>query len=115
MAIKSANVIARVDPKVKKEAEQIMSDLGLPVSTVINALYRQIIINKAIPFELKKEPIFADELTDEELANLLLERLEEYKREGGIPAEEVFERLNQRFNEDKKLYGKVYQKSKWWY
>lgn len=111
MAIKSANVIARVDPKVKKEAEQIMSDLGLPVSTVINALYRQIIINKAIPFELKKEPIFADELTDEELANLLLERLEEYKREGGIPAEEVFERLEKNLDEKRKLLSGYPQKS----
>ena len=112
MAIKSANVIARVNPEIKKEAEQIMSDLGLPVSVVINALYRQIIINKKIPFEIKKEPIFEDELTKEELYKILLDRLESYKKEGGIPAEEVFESFNKRFNEDKKLYSGIHQKSK---
>lgn len=112
MAIKSANVIARVDPKVKKEAEQILSDLGLPVSVVINALYRQIIINKKIPFEIKKGPIIEEELTKEELYKLLEERLEEYKKEGGIPAEEVFESLKRNIDEKRKLLSGIPQKSK---
>lgn len=30
MATKSANVLARVEPKVKEQAESIMSQLGLP-------------------------------------------------------------------------------------
>ena len=51
MAIKSANVIAIVNPEVKRKAENIMSDLGLPVSVVINALYRQIIINEGTVYE----------------------------------------------------------------
>ena len=112
MAIKSANVIARVDPDVKRKAEQIMSDLGLPVSVVINALYRQIIINEGIPFEIKKEPLNIDELTEDELYKILLERIESYEKEGGVPAEEVFERLNSRFNEDRNKLNSLHQKSR---
>ena len=111
MAIKSANVIARVDPAIKKEAEKIMSDLGLSVSTVINALYRQIIINQAIPFEMKKRPIFEDELTEEELINLLKERVENIKEEDLIPAEEVYKRLQKRIENDKRVLNSIRQRS----
>ncbi len=44
MAVKSANVTARGEPEVKSEAEEIISELGLSVSTVINSLYKQIIL-----------------------------------------------------------------------
>ena len=48
MATKSANVLARVEPEIKEQAESIMSQLGLPASVVINALYKQIIMTKSI-------------------------------------------------------------------
>ena len=48
MSIKSANVSVRVEPEIKKQAEEIMSKLGIPVSTAINMLYRQIIYTKSL-------------------------------------------------------------------
>ncbi len=39
MATKSANVLARVEPEVKEQAEAILSKLGIPASVAINALY----------------------------------------------------------------------------
>jgi len=33
MATKTSNVTARVEPEVKEQAETILSDLGIPVST----------------------------------------------------------------------------------
>ena len=41
MAAKTANVLARVEPDVKEQAEAIMAKLGVPASTVINMLYKQ--------------------------------------------------------------------------
>lgn len=38
MATKSANVLARVEPEVKEQAESILSKLGIPASVVINML-----------------------------------------------------------------------------
>ena len=40
MATKSANVLARVEPEVKEQAESIMSKLGLPAS-VVTPLWKQ--------------------------------------------------------------------------
>lgn len=39
MASKTANVMARVEPQVKEQAEEIMDMLGIPVSVVINTLH----------------------------------------------------------------------------
>ena len=50
MSVKTANVIARVEPEIKVQAEEILNKLGIPVSVVINALYHQIIYTNGIPF-----------------------------------------------------------------
>lgn len=65
MAAKTANVLARVEPEIKTEAESIMNQLGVPASVVINMLYKQIIIQRKIPFDisLPKEPLARDEMT----------------------------------------------------
>lgn len=52
MASKSANVTARVEPEIKEQAESIMNQIGVPVSVVINMLYKQIIMTQGIPFPL---------------------------------------------------------------
>lgn len=49
---KTATVSARIDEEVKDEAEEILRQLGIPVSVVINTLYHQIINKKGIPFTL---------------------------------------------------------------
>lgn len=49
---KSANVVARVEPDIKEQAEDILARLGLPVSVVINSLYRQIIMRNGLPFSM---------------------------------------------------------------
>ena len=53
MATKSANLYARIEPNVKEEAEIILSTLGIPTSSAINMFYKQIILHKGLPFELK--------------------------------------------------------------
>jgi len=42
-----------VDKKIKEDAETIMKRLGFTPTTLINMLYRQIILVKKIPFEVK--------------------------------------------------------------
>ena len=49
---KSSNVMARVEPEIKEQAENILSQLGLPVSVLINSLYRQIIMRGGVPFSM---------------------------------------------------------------
>ena len=74
MATKTANVLARVEPDVKQQAEEIMSQLGIPVSVVINMLYKQIIMKKGIPFSLSlpSAPVTLDEM-DKATFNSIME------------------------------------------
>lgn len=50
MAGKTANVTARVQPEIKQKAEAILDQLGIPVSVLIDSLYRQIIMTNSIPY-----------------------------------------------------------------
>ncbi len=52
MATKSANVTARVQPEVKRQAEAVLERIGLPVSVLIDTLYRQIIMTGGVPYSL---------------------------------------------------------------
>lgn len=50
---KSANVYARIEPELKKEAESILSELGISVSNAITIFYKQIVLKNGLPFEVK--------------------------------------------------------------
>ncbi|MGF7141685.1 DNA-damage-inducible protein J [Anaerotaenia torta] len=67
MAAKSANLYARIEPDVKEEAESILSALGIPASNAINMFYKQIILNRGLPFDVKlpnARPVNAAELSE---------------------------------------------------
>ena len=69
MATKSANVIARVEPEIKERAEAIFSQIGIPASTAINMFYRQVILQRGLPFRpgvSVQRPFSRDEMSDEE-------------------------------------------------
>ena len=69
MAAKSANLYARIEPEVKEQAEEILSSLGIPASNAINMFYKQIILQRGLPFEVKlpaAKPVSISDLTEEE-------------------------------------------------
>lgn len=70
MASKTANLYARIEPDVKEQAESILSTLGIPVSSAINMFYKQIILNRGLPFDVKiprTKPVNITELSETEL------------------------------------------------
>jgi len=50
---KTANIRARVEPELKTEVESILSDLGLTVSETVHLLYRQIKLQRGLPFDVR--------------------------------------------------------------
>ena len=44
---------ARIDPSLKHEAENILEQVGVTASEAIRQLYRQIVNNNGIPYELR--------------------------------------------------------------
>lgn len=99
MATKSANILARVEPEVKEQAEEILSKLGVPASVVINMLYKQIIMTKSIPFSLSlpKEPATLDSITTEEFNSMMETGLSQAKTNQSRPVSDVFADLRQEF------------------
>ena len=96
MATRTANVTARVEPEIKAQAEAVMAKLGLPVSTVINMLYREIILWDGLPFRPSVPsgvPKARDEMTKEEFDARMAIGLEQAKNGISSPADEVFDRL----------------------
>ena len=67
---KTANLYARIEPKLKTEAESILGGLGVPVSNAINMFYRQIVIHRGLPFPVQfpsRKLLNAATLTDAQL------------------------------------------------
>lgn len=50
---KSANLYVRIEPEIKEQAEKILSTLGISASNAINIFYKQIILQRGVPFEVK--------------------------------------------------------------
>ena len=67
---KSANLYARIEPEVKEQAENILAALGIPASSAINMFYKQIILQRGMPFEIRlpaARPVDVNILTPEQL------------------------------------------------
>ena len=92
MAMKTANVMARVEPDIKEQAETIMAQLGVPASVVINMLYKQIIMTRSIPFTLSipSAPLSRDEMDDETFNAIMQRGMDDVKVGRTRPAADVF-------------------------
>ena len=69
MATKTANLYARIEPDVKSQAESILEELGIPASNAITMFYKQIILHRGLPFDVKLPAKIVDmsKLSDTEL------------------------------------------------
>ena len=67
---KTANLYVRIEPDVKEQAESILAALGIPASNAINMLYKQSILQRGLPFDVKMpsaRPLDMSALTEAEL------------------------------------------------
>ena len=49
---KTTTVRARIEPRLKKEAENLLEKLGLSATQAINLFYRQVTLRKGLPFDV---------------------------------------------------------------
>ena len=99
MSVKSANVVARIEPHIKEQAEAILSEMGITASVGINIFYHQIIRDHGLPFKptvQPRRPKSFDEMTDEEFDGRMSEGLAQAKAGMGSPVDEVFAKLRER-------------------
>lgn len=93
MAAKSANLYARIEPEVKEQAEGILSALGIPASNAINMFYKQIILHRGLPFEVKipsARPLDMSILSEEQINEELAKGYADMKADRTKSASKVF-------------------------
>lgn len=93
--MKDAPVSVRVECDVKNQAEEMLRQIGVPVSVVINSLYRQIIFQGGIPFQLTltKGPRAADAMSAPEVDSMLERSYAQSVAGEGTPLDEAFAEL----------------------
>ena len=98
---KTANLCTRIDPELKKQAEQILHSLGLPPSSAITMFYKQVVLQQGLPFDVKlayREPLDMSSMTQSELNNELEKGYESVLSDNVKSADKVFESLHKEFD-----------------
>ncbi len=82
---KTATLSVRMEPALKRAAEKILNNLGLTASQATTLFYKQVVLQKGLPFEVK----LPNELTRQALEEAVNGRdLKSYSS-----VEELFEEL----------------------
>ena len=101
MASKSANIMARVEPDVKKQAEEILSSLGVSTSGAITMFYKQIILRKGLPFEVvlpdERKPLDMSKMTQTEIDQILKDAINGAKTGKTRLAQDVFDDIRKEY------------------
>jgi len=95
---RTSNIFARVEPEIKKQAEIILDQLGIPMSNAISIFLRQIVLQKGIPFEMKlpqSKPVAYASLTEEQFNAEIEKGLSDLSYGKVISAQNVAEKINQ--------------------
>ena len=50
---KTVTVQARMEPSLKRQADEIMTSLGINATTAITMFYKQMVLQRGMPLELK--------------------------------------------------------------
>ena len=96
---KTTTLNLRVNPEVKRRAEQVLSQLGMPMSTAIDIYLKQISMTGGIPFAvtLPKAPasINADLMTTDEIHAKLKEGYNDIEKGNVQDASAAFKRFRE--------------------
>ncbi|SHH71683.1 type II toxin-antitoxin system RelB/DinJ family antitoxin [Desulfosporosinus lacus] len=96
---KTTTLNIRINPDVKRRAEEVLSQLGIPMSTAIDIYLKQISITGGIPFAvtLPKAPVSvnADLMTTDEIHAKLKEGYSDIEKGNVQDASAAFQRFRE--------------------
>ena len=73
-----------IDSETKAQAQELLSDLGLDLSTAVNIFLRQAIRENAIPFSISRDVPNADTIAAIEELDEMKKHPENYKSYGNV-------------------------------
>ena len=89
---KTATLNLRVSPDVKREAEQVLNRLGIPMSVAVTMYLKRIALTHGIPFPLTipsasaPSSVDVESMSDAELMDLVRKRASAAESKPGTPA-----------------------------
>ena len=98
---RTANIYTRVDPVIKEQAEEILNQLGIPMSNAIGMFLRQVVMHNGIPFDMKlplRRPLAVGELTKEQFDSEIQKGFDDAESGKLYSASDVEAHMKSRFN-----------------
>ena len=98
---KTANLYVRIEPDLKEQAEKILSALGIPASNAINMFYKQIILQRGMPFDLKlpsETVLNFNQLTEQEIDRELQKGMDDVRSGNVKSAKQAFADIRKDYN-----------------
>lgn len=89
---KSENINIRIEPELKKEAEETLEYLGLTMAEAIKLFLKQVTLTDSIPFKIEKPKYNKETLESMKEAMAMMENPEKYKAYSNV--NELMEDLN---------------------
>ena len=97
MALATADIHVKIDPKVKKDSEKILKEIGISMSDLINITLRKVIREKRVDMDIVAKERLPENLrieTKEQLIDFLNER--EQKRDQKYTSTQMRETLSEK-------------------
>ena len=57
---KTDTLYIRIEPKLKKEVEETLDDLGMNIADAVTIFFKQIVMTESIPFPIRKVKLNAE-------------------------------------------------------
>jgi DNA-damage-inducible protein J len=97
---RTSNIFARIEPEIKEQAEQVLEQLGIPMSNAIGLFLRQVVLQRGIPFDMKlpkSNPLVVGSLSEAQFNAEIEKGLSDLTAGKIASAEKVAERMRRDF------------------
>ena len=89
---KTDTINIRIEPKLKKEVESTLNDLGMNIADAVTVFFKQIVMTESIPFAIKKPKYNKETIEEINEEKKKKKNPEKYKSYNNV--EELMEDLN---------------------
>ena len=76
---KTTSMNIRIEPDLKKQVEEILTDLGMNISDAITIYFKQIVLTDSIPLQIKRPKFNKETLEAIKEADEIMKHPEDYK------------------------------------
>ena len=89
---KTDTINIRIEPRLKKEVEETLNDLGMNIADAVTVFFKQIVMTESIPFAIKKPKYNKETIEAINEARKMIKNPDKYESYNSI--EELMEDLN---------------------